>query len=340
MAAPKEIVDPVESDQLLYNRLYYFLKRSIPILKEKIKLNPLPTQERYSFEMGKRGPKFIKQDCPNWSKIKDLLVFSDLPGWHEAYNACIKHTEIQSRKGQSAMGFNSGLSFTGLYIPDEFLIELVIQENNLRFNKKTFEKIFLKFIDYIYSRPINAKVIVPLSHINAIPRLIELDKTTRIRSLNPQEFVDLLNRFEVLNQFYCWPRSFRCVLELNVPFKWSWENSTSGSTSSDRRSQNPLVIKSIINQEMVLLRSILMHGIASPTYVIDNMGWNSSIRWSGLINELSWVYFGVQDQLPLTLKEARRYVKICKKFLDIENTEDKQRIFVAARKLSASMNEF
>jgi hypothetical protein len=60
-----------------------------------------------------------------------------------------------------------------------------------------------------------------------------------------------------------------------------------------------------------------------------------------LINKLPWVDFGFNDLLPpLTLKEARRYVKIRKNFFDIENTEDKQRIFVAARKLSASMNEF
>jgi hypothetical protein len=124
-----------------------------------------------------------------------------------------------------------------------------------------------------------------------------------------------------------------------MPFIWHWSSDQFEETLAEPNEIHPLYIKAKVNQEIVLLRSILKHNINSPMYVIDSDAWThdlNTVMSYNIHNHLSWRGRERLSSNPITLtpKDVDNYKDLRRKFLDITNSAMKQRIFVAMRKLA------
>lgn len=334
--------------QMLHEKLYVFLKESIPILRKTVDIDSLPTLRRYHVEKDKDRVRIVPHDSSNWWQIRVSEQILNLSSLHEAIDVCNKYQQIKSLNGNSSYAFGSGTSFYANNVPLSFLKELINRANGLKFRKKLFEAIFNDFLRYISPKDKSyACLVIPLDDLIITPMSVELEHDLRIRKLTEQELVDLINNCPILGHFYGtgFSRWFRCILEFDIPFKWSW---LTQSQRDDRNSsllalinapQQYQVLKSKINQEIVILRAILNRKISSQTYAIDYRGWESVMFTGGGINYLPWARDKLSFPDPLTSKEIANYKKYRRKFLDLKDKKVQQRIFVAMRKLAFSMDK-
>lgn len=334
-------------NQILHDRLCDFLKESIPILRRNVEVKSLPTIRRYRIDKDNKRTRYVPYDNPNWWQIRDFGEIVNLPSLHNAIDVCQKHKRINSLGGKWSYAFGYGTNFHANNVPFTFLKELVSRENDLKFKEKTFENTFHHFLKYISQTDESyARLIVPFNNLSIGTKRIELEQDSRIHKLTPKETIGLINNCPILCEFYGGglSRWFTCVLEFDIPFNWVWLE----KQTPDEPNALLALIKSSdlyksfeprINREIVILRAISNRPISSPTYVIDYRGWESVMFSGGAINLLPWTRPKFPSPDELTQKEIRKYRKYRRKFLDMTNVKEQQRIFVAMRKLAFSLEK-
>ncbi len=339
-----------EETQKVYDRLYDFLKDSIPILRKTIDIDLLPTSRKYHIEKDNNRVRIVPHDRPNWWQIRvpEQRQILTLPSLQEAIDALNSHQQIQSYVGKHSIAFGHSTSFHANHVPISFLKELINRENDLIFRKKSFEALFNDFLKYISSGDKSyARLVVPLDNLIINSKVLELEENLRIRMIAPEKLVDLVNNCPVLGLFYgiglqSW---FHYMLEFDIPFNWSWVTKSESDKGKSylksllNSSQQDPLFRHRINQEIVILRAILNRQISSPAFVIDYRGWGSVMLTGGTINFLPWVRERISSSDPITSKEIRNYKRYRQKFLEIKDEKTRQRIFVAMRKLAFSMDK-
>lgn len=340
MESPEKIN---QNAQILHNKLYEFIKESIPLLRKYTEINSIPTKSKY--EIDEVDNKIVKNLRPDWQLSLNPIL--DLQSLHDTIKTCIEYEQFISREGMIAYIFNSGIYFNSNEIPKIFLRELIDRENGFRFRKKTFEEIFHNLLKYVSSEKSLCRIVVPLDNFSITQKSMKLDNNIRLRHLAPQELVDLINHRPVLGYFYDTKSSpwFNTILEIDYPFNFTWLNQEDLNDPiyfiEQMEEQNKKLnqIKSQINRELTILRTFFNRQISPNTFVVDNLGWTSDLYSGGLIVNLPWVkphFFG-QDQYGL--KEMNRYRNFRKKFYAIKNENIQQRIYVAMRKLAFCMDK-
>jgi len=339
-----------EETQKVYDRLYDFLKDSIPILRKTVDIDLLPTLRKYYIEKDNNRVKILPHDRPNWWQIRvsEQMQILNLSSFREAIDALNRHQQIKSHNGKHSLAFGHGTSFHANTVPISFLKELINRENDLIFRKKSFEALFNDFLKYISTGDKSyARLVVPFDNLIIKSKVVELEDDLRIRKIAPEKLVDLVNNCPVLGYFYGrglhpW---FQCMLELDIPFNWSWvtqsesDNLDSHLLPLMKSSNQYLSFRHRINQEIVILRAILNRQISVQTFVIDYRGWDSVMFTGGVINYLPWARERLPSPDPITSKEISNYKHYRQKFLKIKDEEIRQRIFVAMRKLAFSMDK-
>lgn len=271
-----------EETNELYEKIRIFLIDSIEILKKEIDINKIQTTEYYSIKIENETKKIIKEDSPNWYQLKIPKKIMQLDSHTEAIQALKKHPIIIERQGKYAFAFGNGSQLIIANTPINFLIRVIAEEKQIEFNSDTYNRIFEHFLNFIDpDREDYSRIVVPFDDFKITDNLVEIESDLRIRVLDGKELVDLINHNLVLKHYYGYPYFpwFRCVLEIDLPFKWVWFEDLN-STSFDQlflQAYNPPSYSEIdreINQEIILLRSVYNSAITAPTYVIDYRGWN------------------------------------------------------------------
>lgn len=338
----------ISQNRILHDKLIVFLKESIPVLRKTIDITSLPTLKKYRIEKVNNRTKYVQYDNPNWWQIKPPRELYNVTSLSEVLDACQRHKRIKFLDNKWSYAFGHGTQFKANNVPWGFLQELISRENGLRFNIRTFEKVFRDFIIYIQpDYQSHARLIVPLDNLKFKPKRVDFDSISRLRQLTPKEVLQLINNHTILREFYgsgLFSQWFTSIMEFDIRFDWYWEDK---STTKDKEGILQLIkssdqYKSLeprINQEIVLLRAILNLPISSPTYVIDYCGWNSVMFSGGSINLLHWVRPKHPFAIQLDAIQTRKYKKLRSKFMSNRNLKEQQRIFVAMRKLAFSMGK-
>ncbi len=327
-----------QNAQILHNKLYDFIKESIPLLRKCIQNDSIPTEFKY--EIGEVDKKIVKNRYPDWWHLS-LDPILNLPSLNDAIKTCNEYEQFILRNGMAAYIFDSGIYFDSNAIPERFLRELINRENGFRFRKKTFEEIFSNLLEFVSSEKPLCRIVVPLDNFSMKPKSIKLDDSIRLRRLTSPELVDLINHRPILGYFYGskslqW---FNTVLEIDSPSNFTWHQQDINDPNifiEQANEQNR--IKSIINQEITILRTYFKKQISPNIFVIDYSGWNSDLYSGGVIVNLPWVkpLFGTQN--PYRLKEMNRFRIFRNKFCTIKNEQIQQQIYVAMRKLAFCMD--
>lgn len=327
-----------QNAQILHNKLYEFIKESIPLLRKCIQINSIPTEFKY--EISEVDKKIVKNRCPNWWHLS-LDPILNLPSLNDAIKTCNEYEQFISCNGMIAYIFDSGIYFNSNEIPTLFLQQLINRENGFRFRKKTFEEIFSNLLKFTSSEKPLCRIVVPLDNFSMKPKSIKLDDNIRLRRLTSPELVDLINHRPILGYFYGSKslQLFNTVLEIDSPSNFIWFNQQDiGSPNIFKHTDEQNQIKSKINQEITILRTYFKKQISPNIFVIDYSGWNSDLYSGGVIGNLPWVkpLFCIQN--PYRLKEMNRFRIFRNKFLTIKNKQIQQQIYVAMRKLAFCMD--
>lgn len=333
-----------DEDIELHDKLYCFITDAISILEKTYDVQALPKTRKYIPNL--EGNGFDQADFPDWSLIayhlpKDVLELSSLKAVDEIINA---HSQIRSRLGKDASAFQHGQGFSTIHLPLRFLGELIRLEEGLKFSIDIYNELFERFLNYIYPDRISlARIIVPLNNLIMETEMIELDSDLRIRSLALSELATLINKFPYFMRFSgLHSQQSRCILEWDVPFMWSWKSYDEPPTPFEETfSQSIYYIEAKINQEIVILRSLLNHQITAITYAIEKCSWHSELDTMGFYTLLPWWGSGIFSAGPLTLTSQQGLELSAKrnKFISIPDKKVQQRIFVAMRKLAYCMDK-
>lgn len=337
-----------KENQILQEKIRSFIIESLPIVKKIVDIGSLPTLKRYYIQKKDGNVKIIPHNRPNWYQVRGLRELKKLQSFQELNITIYSHKQISSLDGKQLFALSAGCPFNVSEIPFEFLVQFIFRGDSLKFNQKIFDNLFNDFIEYInLNNTFKTRVIVPLDNLLITPKVVELDSNYRIRSLGDEERIDIINNNPILGFFYGTSFSlwFRCILEFDMSYHCSWTNSLEFENNEQdfcippRNIGNELHYRMTkINQEIVILRSILNLPISSPISVIDYRGWNSDTFKIEPIIKLPWLRHQVYGQDRLSLKEVKKYKKIRKKFIEIKNRKTQQQIFVAMRKLAFSFD--
>ena len=172
---------------------------------------------------------------------------------------------------------------------------------------------------------------------------LQLDQDIRLRNLKSQDLVDLFNHYPFLSDFYGigslpW---FDTILEFDIDLNIDWFTHKCDPILFSRRMRESSphhIIKSKINQELVILRTFFKCQISSPTYIVDYTGWDPSLYRGGPIITLPWTrpYSFIKNQYELN--KMTKFRTFRNKFYSMRD-DYQQRVFIAMRKFAFSMDK-
>ena len=332
--------------KILYDHLYEFIKESIPILRKNIDINSIPTKIKYEIKEIDGREKILRNPLPNWGRSSSYLEpISNLPSLHMAMKICNDYNQFNSLNGMYAQLFNAGTTFNSNNIPIRFLTDLINQENGFHFRKKTFEVLFQNLLNYTSSDKLSCHIVVPLDNFSIKQKSLQLDQDVRLRNLKSQELVDFINHYPFLSGFYGiislpW---FDTILEFDIDLNIDWFTQQDKSDPNlylrkINKSDPSHIIKSKINQELVILRTFFKYQISSPTYIVDYNGWDPSIYRGGPVITLPWTrpYSFIQNQF--VSNKMIKFRTFRNKFYSMRD-DYQQRVFIAMRRFAFSMDK-
>ena len=156
----------------------------------------------------------------------NIAYLSTLNSYKDSVDLCknIEGCKIFNDKMIWGLGFGQGISYN--YIPFQFLMSMIFNERSYKFRQETFDRIFSDFITIVSEDHFsNGRIIAPLIGLNIVDDVIELENDIRIRKVELDEVVNLLNKFSNLNCYYTiYPREqFTHVLEIDFKINWRSE---------------------------------------------------------------------------------------------------------------------
>ena len=157
----------------------------------------------------------------------NIAYLSTLNSYKDSVDLCknIEGCKIFNDKMIWGLGFGQGISYN--YIPFQFLMSMIFNERSYKFRQETFDRIFSDFITIVSEDHFsNGRIIAPLIGLNIVDDVIELENDIRIRKVELDEVVNLLNKFSNLNCYYTiYPREqFTHVLEIDFKINWRSED--------------------------------------------------------------------------------------------------------------------
>lgn len=332
-----------EENKVLHQKLYDFVREAIRVLSKTLTVGEIQILNRHNIE--RKDNMIFLYGGEDWRKLEGLRNLTNLTSLKEITDVCKRHDQIKSLNGKWSYAFDFGSSFTAENVPISFLLELLSRQTGCRLSKNLFDEVFNLFLGYISAKDkCYARVVVPLDNMQITGKVIDLGHDSRIRQLSAREHEEMRRYCPVLGLFYgtFFSPWFQCILEFDIPFQWSWvvrdENDTRPFiqvTSSRARYHE---IKRRINEEIVILRSLINCAVSAPTYFIDYRGWRHLDFAGGVINQLPWIRPSIPTSEEIKVKEINKYKRYRQKFLQMKGRET-QRIFVAMRKLAFSMDK-
>jgi len=331
-----------EETNELHDKIGIFLIESIEILEKDTDLNQIPNHGYYTVTIDKVTHKIVKKNSPNWYQLKLPKKLLKLDSHKKAVQASIEHSILRDHQGKFSYAFGNGAQFNIGNVPTDFLIRIIAKANKLNFDSDTFKTLFDDFLKYVDpKREDYSRIIVPFDNFLISKNQMEIENGFRIRMLTNEQLVDLINNNSILNSFYgslghSW---FKCVMEIDLPFKWFWCEDANNSNLEQfvLQTRHPISFFDMdrsINQEIIILRTLYKYPITAPTYSIDYRGWEKG-GMAFPIQYLPWrrSTFSMVD--PVDIEKYQNYRK---KMLSI-NKKSQQRVFVAMRKLAYSLDK-
>ena len=331
----------------LFDVLQVFVAEAIKYLRKHTDISQIPTIRKYVLEQEGSKSKILPSDQPNWWQVSSYMnPILKLESYNAALLACKKNRLLKKRNGMSANALGHGTSFQVESVPQEFLTECIVRENGFSFHKSTVSDVFKNLVAFVSSATQNkACLVAPIDAVVMERRCINLDSEARIRRLSPTDVTNLVNRCSILGHFYGQALSpwFSAILEIDFTFNWDWQhvdNPNQGmSLEHIQNAQSAdATLRHRLNEEIIVLRTLLNTRICAPTFVIDYGGWNSAISSGGVIHYLPWQRsaFGIPTEIGK--KESSFYSKHRSQFLNLKDETVKRRIFAAMQRLSAALD--
>lgn len=326
----------------IYEKLNVFLIESIDFLKNEFDISQIPCTDDTQVRYDKTEHRFVKENGLNWHQLKIPRKILQLPSYFEIVDKLKKHPVILERDNKISYAFQAGTTFIIDIFPVDFLKKYLIRQKKIEFDSKIFDSLFEDFLNYIDPKKQDfACIVVPFDNFILSNNVSYIDSDLRIRVLDKAELVDMINHNDILHHFYgalgqLW---FVCILEIAVPFQWSWVREKEDSAEiSYFATRNPEIYEFIdrkINQEIIILRTVYNRAITAPTFFVDYRGWMAG-SVGRTIRYLPWrrhPFFPITDRFD-TLK----YCEYRNKMHSIDK-KYRQRLFVAMRKFAYSLEK-
>lgn len=330
-------------------------------LKEKIQLfieEALPISEKTAYKDNYAIPQYhIETKGTNnlischysdilWNDEKlmgDITVLSGLKTYKDALDLCkkTKGSEILNNKMISGLGLGRGMSY--IYMPYQFLMSMLFNERSYNFRQEIFDRIFSDFMTIVSEDHFsNARIIVPLIGFNMAEEVIELEKGKRIRKVNLDEVVNLLNRFTNLNCYYTTypPEQFTYVLEIDFKINWRIEDFGVSTSLKDAQKDSAaiFIMRMKINEELMILRALTKSCVSVKNFCTYYQGWLSNNYQGGFANGYHCFPWSLPKfSSPST--SSMQYIEYRKKYLNLPENASKHKIFFAMRKLAFGLEK-
>jgi len=331
-----------EGYENVYEKLYVFLIESIDFLKINLDIKQIQCVGDTRVKYDDLSQCIVKEGGVNWHQLKIPRDLIRLRSYFEIVDALQKHSIILKRNDDSAWAFCNGTQFSIELFPMDFLKKYLIRYRKIEFDLETFSTLFEDFLNFIDpERQDFASIVVPFDNFIISTNVAYIDSDLRIRVLDKNELIDIINHNPILHHYYgagdaFW---FVCVFEIPVPFKWSWgrdnETSTKNFYLNTRHPDIYTFFDRKINQEIVILRTVYNYAVTAPTFFVDYRGWMSeSLAWT--VRYSPWRR---RPFIPLNKPfDISKYCEYRNK-MHLIDTKSRQRLFVAMRKFAYSLDK-
>ena len=319
-------------DIALHSALRVFCLESIALLKKTTDVSSIPDRRHYDFEADKTVPT----RAPDWwqqsSYITPVLSLESLAS---AQQNCLSHPRIKLKHGLMYSAFNNRVTFDAAQVPIELLIECISIKGSIRYDIKTFDKVFEDLISFVSDKPHLARLIAPLD--NLVCDSFRFSESMRIRRLNGRQRAHILNTTPFIGLYYLSPLQpwFACIIEYDLEFHWVWDNK---SDSVPAPQYNLLDEMSKVMRDIIIIRSSSGFPITAPTFSIQYTGWSSVTLSGGVMMDLPFVRKNIGDKVELNRQQTNLVRKWYDLYLSIGQEKVRKRIFMALRKYAFALD--